>query len=111
MEQEYALLEGIKKLIISGRYRIRMHAIRHMIEEGFKEANIIEAITGSGKVIENYPDDYRCLISGSFHFTETTTSPLHVVCDYSISDLVDIVTAYIPQKPGWSSPTKRGKMP
>ena len=60
-------------------------------------------------MIENYPDDWRCLILGNFHFTGATTSPLHLVCDYSRSDLVDIVTAYIPQKPWWVSPTKRGK--
>lgn len=104
-----ALLESIKELVKSGRYRLRIHAVRHMIEEGFSEANIIESIMGGSNIIENYSDEHRCLVLGNFHFTETTTSPLHVVCDYSISDLVDIVTAYIPQKPWWISPTKRGR--
>lgn len=110
MYPEETLLNTIKRLFKGRRYRIRIHAARHMIEEGFNEANIIEAINDNGRIIENYPDDCRCLILGSFHFIDTTTSPLHVICDYSRSGLVDIVTAYIPQKPWWVSPTKRGKI-
>ena len=109
MGPEETLLHRTKRLVRGGKYRIRIHAVRHMIEEGFNEANIIEAITNNGRILENYPDDRRCLILGSFHFTNVTTSPLHVICDYSRSGLVDIVTAYIPQKPWWVSPTKRGK--
>ena len=105
------LLERIKKLVLSGKYRVRIHAVRHMIEEGFTETNVIEAIEGTGRIIESYPDDSRCLIFGRFNFIDTTiTAPLHVVCDYSQADLVDIVTAYIPQKPWWLNPTKRGKI-
>ncbi len=104
------LLEGIRQLVISGRYRTKIHAVRHMIEDGFYEKDIIESITGKSRIIENYPDDFRCIILGRFHFTKEATSPLHVVCDYSRADLVDIVTAYIPQKPWWVSPTKRGKI-
>ncbi len=111
MTHEYILLEKIRKLVKSGRYRIRIHAIQHMIEEGFDEANIIEALTaGKSKIIEDYTDDCRCLILGKFHFTKNTASFLHIVCDYSMPDLVDIVTAYIPKKPWWLSPTKRGKV-
>ena len=111
MTDENEVLERIKKLVKSGKYRIKIHAVRHMIEEGFNETNIIEAIRGKDKIIENYPDDCRCLILGSFRFAGDTTSPLHVVCDYSRPDLADIITAYIPQKPWWISPTKRGMMP
>lgn len=110
MADKPASLENIRKLILAGQYRIRIHAVRHMLEEGFTEANIVESITGNSKIIENYPDDSRCLILGNFHFTETTVSPLHVICDYSNVDLGDIVTAYIPQRPWWVSPAKRGKI-
>lgn len=110
MVDENELLEKIKRLVISGKYRIKIHAVHHMIEEGFNEANITEAFTSKARIIENYPDDYRCLILGSFRFAGDTTSPLHIVCDYPRADLVDIVTAYIPQKPWWISPGKRGKI-
>jgi len=110
MTHEDVLLKRIKALIISGKYRVRIHAVRHMMEEGFNETNSIEAITDKGRIIENYADDSRCLILGNFHFTDAATSPLHIVCDYSKSDVIDIVTAYIPQKPWWISPTQRGKI-
>lgn len=47
--------------------------------------------------------DKRYRISGK------VISPLHIICNYSKEELLDIVTAYIPQKPWWESPTKRGK--
>ena len=109
-DNDVVVFENIKKLVASGKYRVRIHAVRHMIEEGFNEVNIIEAIIGKSRIIEDYPDDRRCLILGRFHFTHAIISPLHVVCDYSRTDLVDIITAYIPQKPWWVSPTKRGKL-
>src|SRR4030067_2104354 len=107
MAHEQALLEDIKRLIKCGKYRIRIHAIRHMIEEGFNEEDIIETVTGRSKILEDYSDEFRCLIWGRFHFTDRTTSPLHIVCEYPRNSLVDIVTAYIPQKPWWISPMKR----
>lgn len=109
MTQDHIILEKIRPLVISKNYRIKIHAIRHMIEEGFSEGNIIEAIE-NGKILENYTDEKRCLIVGSFYFTETTTSPLHVICDYTNSEIIDIITAYIPQKPWWISPNRRGKI-
>lgn len=110
MVKENVLLERIKRLVTSRKYRVRFHAVRHMVEEGFYEVNTIETITGNSRIIEDYPDDCRCLFLGKFHFTENATSHLHVVCEYSRSDLVDIVTAYIPRKPWWISSTQKGKM-
>ena len=66
------LLERIKKLVLSGKYRVRIHTVRHMIEEGFTETNVIEATEGTGSIIESYPDDSRCLIFGRFNFIDTT---------------------------------------
>lgn len=110
MNNERELLEKIKKLIAERKYRIRIHAVRHMIEEGFSETNVVEAVTGKSKILEHYPDEARCLILGYFSLTEKTRLPLHLVCDYSREGLVDIVTAYIPQKPWWITPTRRGRM-
>lgn len=109
MIHDRELLEKIRRLIREKKYRVRMHAIRHMIEDGFSEVNIIEASTGKSKILENYPEELRCLLLGSFHVGEKVASPLHIVCDYSKEELLDIVTAYIPQKPWWENSTKRGK--
>jgi hypothetical protein len=78
-----------------------------MIEEGFSEDQLIKAVSERARILENYPDEARCLIIGYFKLSEKVRSPLHVVCDYSNPDLVDIVTAYIPDKPWWKTPTKR----
>ena len=80
-----------------------------MIEEGFSEGDIIAAMLGESRVIEIYDEDKRCLILGRFLLDNRVKSPMHVVCDYSNRKLIDIVTAYIPQRPWWISPTKRGR--
>jgi hypothetical protein len=109
MNAEQELLKKIKKLIGEKKYRVRIHAVRHMIEEGFSEENLVEAVTGRSKIPENYLDERRCLVFGSFPISEKTRSPLHLVCDYSQEGLVDIITAYIPQRPWWVTPTRRGR--
>lgn len=110
MNGERELLARIKELIGVRRYRVRLHAVRHMIEEGFSEQDVLGAISSSkGRVLEDYPDEARCLIFGHFMLDEKIRSPLHVVCDYSQDSVVDIITAYVPQRPWWVTPTKRGK--
>jgi hypothetical protein len=92
----------------AGHYRVKIHAVRHMIEEGFTEKNVVCVLVEDGKIIEVYEEDNRCLIYGHYAMEGKASMPLHVVCDYSNNKLIDVVTAYIPQKPWWSSPTRRG---
>jgi hypothetical protein len=80
-----------------------------MIKEGFSENDIL-AVIQSGRLFESYDEEQRCLILGSFASGESALIPLHVLCDYSNDDIVDIVTAYIPQKPWWQTETKRGRI-
>ena len=103
------LLAKIKKLIGYGHYRVKIHVVKHMIEEGFSEKDVIAAILEESKIIELYDEDKRCLIMGHFLWDNKIKSPIHMVCDYSNRKLVDIVTAYIPQRPWWISPVRRGK--
>jgi hypothetical protein len=56
-----------------------------------------------------YEEEKRCLILGHFLWNKGRKSPLHVVCDYSNQNIIDLVTAYVPQMPWWISPIKRGK--
>ncbi|HIE27026.1 TPA: DUF4258 domain-containing protein [Candidatus Poribacteria bacterium] len=49
-------IESIRHFIISESYSIKSHAARHIIEEGFTEENVVEAIL-NGKIIEEYPDE------------------------------------------------------
>ena len=99
----------IQQRACAGSYRVRSHAIRHMIEEGFDENQLLEALTGNLQLLEEYAEEARYLVLGRFHFTPRTSSPLHIVCDISHDEIIDVVTAYIPQRPWWSTPVQRGK--
>ena len=110
MRSELALLERIAALAGFGRYRVRLHAVRHMVEEGFDERNIIEVLTERGrKIIEEYPEQQRYLVLGSCAIGRRTRLHLHVVCDLSDEEVLDVVTAYISQPPWWVTPSRRGQ--
>ena len=47
------LLAKLRSLLTERNYRIRIHAVRHMVEEGFTEQNIIGAIEGKSRILEN----------------------------------------------------------
>jgi hypothetical protein len=72
-----------------------------MIEEGFREQDLIDAILGRSRILEDYVDEDRCLVVGYFRLSEKVRCPLHIVCDCSNADVLDIVTAYVPEKPWW----------
>ena len=95
-------------LVQAGYYLIKIHAVRHMIEEGFTEKDVLGVLIGDGKILEAYEEDSRCLIYGHYTMEGNVRLPLHVVCDHSNNKLVDVITAYIPQKPWWLTPMRRG---
>ena len=102
------VLHRIVELVSVRKYRVRLHALRHLIEEGFGERDLVDAITEKSALLENYPEESRCLLLGQFVVGQGVLSPLHIVCDYQTEGVVDIVTAYIPQRPWWITPTRRG---
>jgi hypothetical protein len=72
-------LKQIQRLVGSAHYRVRLHAVRHMIEEGFDERQMVEALGGRIRLVEGYPDEQRYLLLGRFHFTPTAL----VLCMFS----------------------------
>lgn len=98
---------AIHKAVAENRYRIGWHAVQHMFEEGFDTANLLEVLKGKLVVLEDYEEDSRVLVAGVFRVSEKTKCPLHVVCDFSTADSVDVVTAYIPSGPQWVNPRQR----
>jgi hypothetical protein len=52
-----------------------------MVEEGFSEENLVDAVAGKSRIIEDYPNELRCLILGRFLVSEKEPVPLHIVCD------------------------------
>ena len=108
MADELTRLEKICETASAGKYRVRIHAVRHMVEEGFTETDLLTALQNQSRIVEDYPDEARCLALGYFLMGSKVRLPLHIVCDYSCDDVIDFVTAYIPQRPWWQSPTQRG---
>ncbi len=110
--QNINFLRKIREALQSGNYALRPHTVSHMLAEGFEESDIIEAV-GNGKILENYIEEDRCLVTGTFQLSEKLKESLHVVLDYwsetGTIDWVDIVTAYIPRHPFWETPYKRGR--
>jgi hypothetical protein len=104
-----ALVDQIQRLVGFQAYRVGLHAVRHMIEEGFDEDQVIEALNGRIRVLEEYPEEHRCLLLGRFRFSPSATSALHILRDLTNEMVLDIVTAYIPQRPWWATPTLRGR--
>lgn len=101
-------LEAIlKKQVQAGAYSVRPHAVQHALAEGFAPKHIAEAIL-NGRIIEIYPGRNRCLVYGRARLTARVNLELHAVCDYGDPEMLDIVTAYIPDNKVWETPpTKR----
>lgn len=106
------ILKRIQEAARKEAYALRPHAVSHMLAEGFNEKDIIESIL-DGKIIEHYNDEDRCLIAGTFELSLTSKEYLHIVIDYWSErkeiEWIDIVTAYIPRRPFWETPYRRGK--
>ena len=75
MEAEQGVLEKIRVLVGTGRYRIRLHAVRHMIEEGFDEGNVVEAVGGGSRVLEVYSSRCDACFSVTPRWAKTFASP------------------------------------
>jgi hypothetical protein len=109
MMTEAELLERIKTLVSAGKYIVRNHVTQHMFAEGFTLKDVIEAVMGKSRILEVYETASRCLVGGYFQLSEKVRMPLHAVFEYSHEEEVNIVTAYIPQKPWWTTPWQRGR--
>jgi hypothetical protein len=109
MMTEKELLERIKALVRAGKYVVASHVTQHMFAEGFSLKDLVEAVTGKSRIVEVYEMVSRCLVGGYFQLSPTVQMPLHVVIEYTNEEEVTLVTAYIPQKPWWSTPWRRGR--
>lgn len=90
----HTLLEHIE----AGRYRLGPHVARHMLQEGFLERDVLTALRW-GRELAVYPEDARMLVLGYMVFGGRVKLPLHVVLEYAKPRWVDIVTAFIPERP------------
>jgi hypothetical protein len=89
-------LDGIRRLILEGKYFFYTHALTEAKKDGVTPEDAVHAIL-TGEVIEEYLDRQRALIFAIL----PQKIPLHVVCDYSQVNVLLIVTVYIPDDKQW----------
>ncbi len=93
------LVEAIREKVLANAFEFSQHAVDQTILRRISVQEIREAI-GTGKVIEDYPEDKygpSCLVLG---FT-TNGKAIHVQCSYPSRPLVKIITVYEPDPNEW----------
>ena len=99
-------IEVIKHKVRLNEFILSGHAHKERQEEEIEIRHIKEALS-NGEIIEDYPDDPRgpsCLILG---FSENR--PIHLVCGWTKSNWLLVITVYIPQLPKWIDAKTRAK--
>lgn len=94
------ILRDIKNKVASGDYEYSKHAVDQSIIRHISVDEVVEALSTSNEIIEDYPDDKygsSCLLLG---FTRSGR-PLHIQCSYPVRPILKIVTAYEPDKDLW----------
>lgn len=91
-------------LLAENRYETGGHVFTHAHAEGFALRDVRAAIR-DGVIIEDYADRRRCLfVARVICTTDARERWLHVVCDYSVRNVLGIVTAYVPDPAEWGNP-------
>jgi hypothetical protein len=89
------IIEEIRIKIKRRRYEYSKHAVDQSIIREISVAELEDAMSESGEIIEDYPDDKygpSCLI-----LSRTKTGrPLHIQCSYPDRPFVRIITLYEP---------------
>jgi hypothetical protein len=89
-------LDGIHRLVREGKYFFYTHALIEAKKDGVAPEDAVYTIL-TGEVIEEYPDRQRVLVFAMLPHE----IPLHVVCDCSQSNVLLIVTVYVPDDKKW----------
>lgn len=93
-------ISDLRKICTAENIEITLHAAKRLEQRGILLADVISCIQ-SGKIIEEYPDDYpfpSCLILG----ISVADKFLHVVVG-SNPETLWIITAYYPDPSKWES--------
>ncbi len=99
-------IERIRAPVRGGAYLVKRDVILHAIKEGFNRDDVVAVIL-SGRISEEYPERERVLICGPTSLSSITVIYLHVVCEYSDPNYVQVVTAYTPDELSWEWPPFR----
>jgi hypothetical protein len=96
-------IEEIKVKIRRQEFVFSMHAEEARMDDNLTAQEVITAILND-EILEQYPDTGRgesCLVLGFVN-----NRPIHVVCGWR-TNLVAIITVYIPSPPNFSDPRAR----
>lgn len=88
----------IKKKVQEQQYEISLHAEKERYAEDISILDL-ENVLQNGDIIESYPEDPRgvsCLVLGY-----SQGRAIHVVCGYTNTDWLRIITVYLPKLPKW----------
>lgn len=88
----------IREKVKQDKYEISFHAEKERYTEDITIPDI-EAAIGEGEILEDYPNDPRgssCLVLGY-----SQQRPIHIVCGYSSTGWIRIITVYLPKLPKW----------
>jgi hypothetical protein len=100
-------LQTIQEQVRQGEYEISVHAEKERYAEDISLSDIETTIL-NGEILEDYPDDLRgesCLILG-----HAEGRPIHVVCGYTSTRSIRVITVYLPKQPKWQDErTRRAK--
>lgn len=99
-------IEKIRQLCNDGRLQWTNHIMIRLVQRDISITDIKSAIN-TGKIIEQYPDDFpypSCLVLG----LTVQKLFLHVVCGVA-DDVLWLITAYYPSTNEWDSTFTRRK--
>ena len=91
-------IENIKEKIRREEYELSFHAEKERYEEDITIFDL-ETAVADGEILEEYLDDPRgqsCLILGY-----SQKRPIHIVCGYTTTEWIRIITVYLPKLPKW----------
>ena len=95
-------IEQIRALVQAGQYLVYSHLLTEFDKEGIPIEQVTTIIL-TGRIIEEYAERQRVLVAG---FT-ADRMPVHIVCDLSEEDIVQVVTGYIPDDRQWMGTRRR----
>lgn len=97
----------LKEKIADSQYEISLHAEKERYAEDISILDLENALI-NGELIEDYPNDPRgssCLILGY-----SSDRAIHIVCGFTSTGWLRIITVYLPKLPKWlDARTRRSK--
>jgi hypothetical protein len=98
-------LDDIRRQLSAGEFEFSRHAFKRAIERNISDAEIRQAGV-QARIIEDYPDDKYAPSSLLLGFT-VTGRPMHIQASHVDSDLLKIITIYVPDPAEWYDYARR----